>query len=223
MNGSDRDGGRRQRITGVYDMLFGERTIWITSENYTNIRLGDKETFWIGWELAGDVDYTFHSGLAGVMGTLRLEPEQVKGNAAKKITTTGLAPHVHTHDSKVTICAPQLLHMDYDGFATLVQWVDHRKTSLTRSIPSCRSSNGTCEKPAKLTHPEAWDLGKDNLCCLSGLETFEFTTNETQVLNTIVRIASGSWGGIPGHRDHRKPGECHNSGRSSFGPALCGI
>ena len=29
---------------------------------------GDKETFWIGWELIGDSDYAFHPGEAGNMG-----------------------------------------------------------------------------------------------------------------------------------------------------------
>ena len=32
--------------------------------------LGDKETFWIGWELVGDMDYAFHAGDAGIMGVV---------------------------------------------------------------------------------------------------------------------------------------------------------
>lgn len=31
---------------------------------------GDKETFWLGWELVGDMDYAFHQGDAGTMGTV---------------------------------------------------------------------------------------------------------------------------------------------------------
>ena len=32
---------------------------------------GDKETFWIGWELVGDRDYAFHQGDAGIMGVVK--------------------------------------------------------------------------------------------------------------------------------------------------------
>lgn len=46
---------------------------------------GDKETFWIGWELVGDLDYAFHQGDAGTMGTVQ-EPkltDEEKEKAAK--------------------------------------------------------------------------------------------------------------------------------------------
>ncbi|RVX66830.1 hypothetical protein B0A52_09560 [Exophiala mesophila] len=52
MNGPDRDGNKEEGRVGVYDMVYG-----------------DKETFWLGWELVGDQDYAFHQGDAGIMGT----------------------------------------------------------------------------------------------------------------------------------------------------------
>ncbi|EXJ94086.1 hypothetical protein A1O1_02479 [Capronia coronata CBS 617.96] len=54
MNGPDRDGNKEEGRVGVYDMVYG-----------------DKETFWIGWELVGDLDYSFHQGDAGAMGVLQ--------------------------------------------------------------------------------------------------------------------------------------------------------
>lgn len=39
-----------------------------TSQHLTNTVPGDKETFWLGWELVGDHDYYFHPGEAGNMG-----------------------------------------------------------------------------------------------------------------------------------------------------------
>ncbi|GAM89497.1 hypothetical protein ANO11243_075360 [Dothideomycetidae sp. 11243] len=51
MNGPDRDGDKDKGIVGTYDMVYG-----------------DKETFWLGWELVGDSDYVFHPGEAGNMG-----------------------------------------------------------------------------------------------------------------------------------------------------------
>lgn len=45
---------------------------------------GDKETFWIGWELVGDQDYAFHKGDAGIMGTPEDPREHKKQREAKK-------------------------------------------------------------------------------------------------------------------------------------------
>src|SRR5437762_3476424 len=55
-------------------------TIWCTVRRWHASHLlkrtdsgltGDKETFWIGWELVGDRDYAFHPGDAGVMGVVK--------------------------------------------------------------------------------------------------------------------------------------------------------
>lgn len=35
---------------------------------------GDKETFWLGFELIGDTDYVFHEGDAGIIGVLQSPP-----------------------------------------------------------------------------------------------------------------------------------------------------
>lgn len=52
LNGPDRDGNQAGK-KGVYEMVYG-----------------DKETFWLSWELAGDLDYAFYDGVAGTMGVL---------------------------------------------------------------------------------------------------------------------------------------------------------
>lgn len=53
MNGPDRDDNPKTGAKGVYSLFYG-----------------DKETFWLGWELAGDTDYWFHEGAAGNMGVV---------------------------------------------------------------------------------------------------------------------------------------------------------
>jgi hypothetical protein len=35
----------------------------------TNLSTGDKETFWLAWEMVGDTGYSFHDSVAGVMGS----------------------------------------------------------------------------------------------------------------------------------------------------------
>ncbi|KAI5205247.1 hypothetical protein E4T38_04337 [Aureobasidium subglaciale] len=51
MNGPDRDDNPKTGSKGVFSLFYG-----------------DKETFWLGWELAGDTDYWFNEGATGNMG-----------------------------------------------------------------------------------------------------------------------------------------------------------
>jgi len=44
---------------------------FILPEIPTNYIQGDKETFWLGWELVGDGDYIFHPGSAGILGDIK--------------------------------------------------------------------------------------------------------------------------------------------------------
>ncbi|KAF1348892.1 mannosyltransferase putative-domain-containing protein [Delphinella strobiligena] len=52
MNGPDRNDDGSDK--GVYSFFYG-----------------DKETFWLGFELAGDTNYNFHQGIDGAMGTVK--------------------------------------------------------------------------------------------------------------------------------------------------------
>lgn len=53
LNGPDRDGDPETNRKGFYDMMYG-----------------DKESFWLSWEMAGDLDYAFMDSVTGTMGTL---------------------------------------------------------------------------------------------------------------------------------------------------------
>ncbi|KAJ6436674.1 hypothetical protein O9K51_10793 [Purpureocillium lavendulum] len=96
MNGPDRDGNKDKGRVGIYDMVYG-----------------DKETFWLGWELVGDVAYAFHQGDAGTMGVTQGLDSKVGGDGEilqKKEPTFG-ASKLATY----RICSPQLIHLDLDG------------------------------------------------------------------------------------------------------------
>jgi alpha 1,3-mannosyltransferase len=58
---------------------------------------GDKETFWLGWELVGDTGYSWHPGDAGSMGEV---VPQLQNDSSPEY---------------YTVCGPQLLHLDVDG------------------------------------------------------------------------------------------------------------
>ncbi|KAK6425018.1 hypothetical protein LTR95_016313, partial [Oleoguttula sp. CCFEE 5521] len=96
LNGQDRDSDSDKGKQGVYDMVYG-----------------DKETFWLSWELAGDIEYAFHEGGAGVMGMLNgTEEIDMEG----KVKQVSLAEAAEAYKGKnITVCAPQLLHLDTDG------------------------------------------------------------------------------------------------------------
>lgn len=66
-NGPDRDGNKDKGKVGVYDMVYG-----------------DKETFWIGFLLAGDEKYHFHAGDAGIMGELETKESRAKKKEEKE-------------------------------------------------------------------------------------------------------------------------------------------
>jgi hypothetical protein len=42
---------------------------------------------------------------------------------------------------------------------------------------------------SQITKPEVWELGKDNVCCLSGNISFNFTEREKTTLQRIVDTA----------------------------------
>lgn len=123
MNGPDRNSDKKKGIVGVYDMVYGELAVSLDiGENPKLIDLlGDKETFWIGWELVGDTDYAFHRGRVAVMGVEggdksdessdKEEPATEKldrpGDLAK--TTSEKAP------AECTMCSPQMLHLGANG------------------------------------------------------------------------------------------------------------
>lgn len=83
------------------------------------VTVGDKETFWLGWELAGDLDYAFHAGDAGSMGTLEGSRDANETSASTEVAAEGDSQPqpVDRRDAprEYTICSPQLLHMGLDG------------------------------------------------------------------------------------------------------------
>ncbi|KAI1827334.1 glycosyltransferase family 71 protein [Xylaria intraflava] len=114
-NGSDRDG--RPGKTGVYEMMHG-----------------DKETFWIGFLLAGDESFAFHRGAVGIMGTIKAPNTTETNSTARKRNPSpedndippeddlpldepepDVIPDEDPAPENYTICSPQLLHLDLDG------------------------------------------------------------------------------------------------------------
>ncbi|KAK5939048.1 hypothetical protein PMZ80_008351 [Knufia obscura] len=209
-NGPDRDGNKEKGITGVYDMMYG-----------------DKETFWIGFLLAGDENYAFHQGDAGIMGELgdnrenkekenkkrdepALEEKGDEQDAVKKeegatdadeaesksenAGATELQEVLESHEdpSKYTICAPQLLHLDTEGKPLWFNgWLLHNKFADKTKKRFAKFESYLIE-PREIREPGAWQLAESNMCCLTtdADKKFEFSSKEMATLDMIMTRAS---------------------------------
>ncbi|RAH75042.1 alpha-mannosyltransferase [Aspergillus aculeatinus CBS 121060] len=163
MNGPDRDGDESRGLVGVYDMVYG-----------------DKETFWLGWELVGDTEYAFHEGAAAVMG----KPQANRDNATTPTTTT----EGKEHDLKYTVCAPQLLHLGTDGRPLWFNgWLLPDKFSDEERQPT--NFEAFIPEPPSAEDSGSWQLHDSNVCCLSADQVVYFDAAEKEALDGLIGIA----------------------------------
>ncbi|KAJ6443989.1 C3HC4 type (RING finger) zinc finger containing protein [Purpureocillium lavendulum] len=158
---------------------------------------GDKETFWLGWELAGDVDYSFQPGSVAGMGNAEVvavaeaQKDSAKHNdndTSSRAAATrggisgdadGEGPGVAGDDEGSTnntnnnnnicrFCSAQLLHLDADGRPLWVNgWVLQNKNNEYEDW-----AYGAWKSYAPEPLPEdheaiEWMLGGNNYCCLN--------------------------------------------------------
>ena len=212
-NGPDRDGNKEKGITGVYDMMYG-----------------DKETFWIGFLLAGDEQYHFHEGDAGIMGEVGTDKtgekvvknksnhkrdieapnesspeqkdseegheheEQHEENKQNEIISN--LPEVIIEDddenpSNYTICAPQLLHFTPEGKPLWFNgWLLHNKFAEKHKKRFANFESYLIE-PRDVREPGAWQLAESNMCCLTSDvdKKFDFSPEELSTLDMIMTRA----------------------------------
>ncbi|KAJ0168436.1 putative alpha-1,3-mannosyltransferase MNN14 [Colletotrichum tanaceti] len=186
MNGPDRDGNKEEGRVGVYELVYG-----------------DKETFWLGWLLAGDEDYAFHKGEAAIMGAAYQYgddlPEEVREECEKSETDPDaksypLECEIADRDGKpqALICASQLLHLDTEGKPLWLNgWLLENKFKGPESGFAKFESYLVEPADATLRKPGSWKLYKGNRFCMLGDadKKFDFTLEETTALEMIVERA----------------------------------
>ncbi|KAF9892063.1 hypothetical protein FE257_002469 [Aspergillus nanangensis] len=200
MNGPDRDGNAAEGKVGVYDMVYG-----------------DKETFWLGWELAGDQGYAFHDGDAGIMGALEPVPssstvqetdqEEKDGGATAETTDTTAVVEKESvsavvadgpdEPSNYTICAPQLLHLDRQGKPFWFNgWLLPNKFAAHKHQAPA-NFEAYIQESREILEPGAWQLHENNICCLTSDHFNLFSETERDVLDMIIDTGkrSGALGG----------------------------
>ncbi|KAJ4406623.1 hypothetical protein N0V82_010089 [Gnomoniopsis sp. IMI 355080] len=198
MNGPDRDGDRTRGRIGVYDMVYG-----------------DKETFWLGFELVGDLDYVFHQGDAGIIGELQTPnptPSQfgkrddiqfpfVVAHEQSELTDDGNNNTTTTTEDeelpavslgpKPRICSPQLLHLDLDGKPLWFNGGLVRNKFLDRREWKFGAWDTYLIEPREIREPGAWFLGDANMCCLTSDHHLqgELSPREKGLLDAMVAQA----------------------------------
>lgn len=161
---------------------------------------GDKETFWLGWELSGDFKYSFHQGDAGTMGiindTYSLNERSTFQTDASHQGAAGSDSNpempVLLDRDNYTICAPQLLHLDLDGKPLWFNgWILDNKF-VDKTQKHFGDFESYVVEPHGWEGPDAWQLQHDNQCCLTTYPRlkFDFSKREKETLSMIIRRAA---------------------------------
>ncbi|GKT52165.1 putative alpha-1,3-mannosyltransferase MNN15 [Colletotrichum spaethianum] len=204
MNGPDRDGDKDEGKIGIYELVYGEvPKLHLLLGTFSNSTLGDKETFWLSWLLAGDEDYAFHRGDAAIMGVARGPgdplPDEVMSECDKSDTELSDEEYaaeceMADHDGKLQamICASQLLHLDVEGKPLWLNgWLLQNKFKGRGSGFAKFESYLVEPHDASLRYPRSWKLFQGNRFCMMGDadKKFDFTLEEMTVLDMFVERA----------------------------------
>ncbi|KAJ9627736.1 hypothetical protein H2203_002949 [Taxawa tesnikishii (nom. ined.)] len=177
MNGPERDSDHDKGIIGIYDMVYG-----------------DKETFWLGWELVGDLDYAFHQGDAGIMGVLQ-DPSEADANTLKTALSdlnrdNGTSSLDAETPSNFTVCAPQLVHLDLKGRPFWFNgWLLNNKFNDKHKHEKAGTFEIFMAEPRDVREPGAWQIGEHNMCCLTADAWQYFTEDERKNLDMLINVA----------------------------------
>jgi alpha 1,3-mannosyltransferase len=159
LNGQDRDGNEALGKKGVYQMMYG-----------------DKETFWLSWEMAGDTDYAFYAGRAGQIGIVTPSGMEA-GSVGEQV-----------------MCGKQLLHTSREGrplwFNGWIATDKHREDHL-RSFQKFR---GFITEPRETVRQDShywdgWTVREGNIMCLSSENYVPLSAEESKIMEMISRTA----------------------------------
>ncbi|OAQ99717.1 hypothetical protein LLEC1_02726 [Akanthomyces lecanii] len=172
MNGPERNGNKDLGTVGVYDMVYG-----------------DKETFWLGWELVGDTDYAFHGGRVAVMGVA--EEADADKPPAEELKRSGLATEPNTELSVAyTVCAPQLLHLGVDGNPLWFNGGLLQNKFVDKKEWEFGKFQEFVTEPEK-TSATTWKLLGSNMACLTGEASSKhaLSTSESEAVQRMIEQA----------------------------------
>ena len=159
LNGPDRDKNGALGQKGVYQMMHG-----------------DKETFWLSWEMAGDTDYAFYDGRAGQIGIVTPSDTEIG------------------HHGEKHMCGKQLLHTSRNGrplwFNGWIATDKHKENHLS----SFQDFQGFITEPYETSRWDppywnGWSVREGNIMCLGSDGYTPLSLEERETVELIVRTA----------------------------------
>lgn len=89
----------------------------------------------------------------------------------------------------LTICAPQLLHLDVSGRPIWFNgWLLPNKFSDNMNLQPA-NFEAFIKEPRDVRAIESWKLEENNICCLSSDHPYNFTYMEKSILDQTIAIA----------------------------------
>lgn len=175
LNGPERDGDEFEGRRGVYDMVYG-----------------DKETFWLSWEMAGEPTYAFHDGAVGIIGALQpAHPSDVTYDPPDPDDEMDESKRSSRSDERpgnYTVCSPQLLHFGTDGEPLWLNgWLSPDKFADPKNVRG--DSFRVFLKETAKTGPEIWELMGWNTCCLTVPKFERIPEEHKQTLDMLIELA----------------------------------
>lgn len=159
LNGPERDGDELLHRKGVYQMMHG-----------------DKETFWLGWEMAGDSDYAFYDGRAGQIGVVASSDTE------------------NSDENETGMCGIQLLHTSREGRPLWFNgWIASNKHDDDHLI-KFQEFQGFVTEPRETTKGDAhywngWEVREGNIMCLANDGYVPLSADEIKKINLILETA----------------------------------
>lgn len=179
LNGPERDGNKGEGKKGVYDMMYG-----------------DKETFWLSWEMSGSSDYVFHDGVAGTMG--KLTKTELDGTEHEAEQSETRASNMSSVAELSMVCSQQLAHFDRAGRPLWFNGGISASKDRLNERPDFDVYLREPEEVGRRRKTDSWKMHSGNVVCLRAEEVGEFTSEERSTLNMILQQAKDTFGKFEG-------------------------
>lgn len=120
---------------------------------------------------------------------VREQPIQTGGALQQETVDSELVNAEPSPQNTITICSPQLLHLDVSGRPIWFNgWLLPNKFS-DDLYQQPANFEAFIQEPRDVRAPESWKLEENNVCCLSSDHLSNFTLMEKSILDQTVEIA----------------------------------
>lgn len=116
------------------------------------------------------------------------QSESAFGTGTETVPTKKERKMAPGHESDLTICAPQLLHLDREKRPLWFNgWLYENKYAGSKRVLG--RFEAFMEEPSESLDRAPWQLEESNLCCLSNPMAKDFTRQETEWLGVLIEMA----------------------------------